>query len=580
MRGAERTPVGELAPCQLTGDGGDHRHFEQFSRRQRRQNGGQALREHRLARTGRADHQHGIDKRPFDIDVNFMPETSPPLAFSYLRFSTPEQMRGDSFRRQTELAARYAREHGLFLDTRSFADLGVSAFRGANIQTGKLGEFLYAVQIGAIPRGSYLLMESLDRMSRADPWDAVSELRKIVRAGIKVVTLLNGRVYAADNDSSDFSLLEAVVVLIRAHEESATKSRRLRAAWEKKREDAGDRPITSIAPAWLHPLADGKGFSIMEDRAEIVRGIFTAFLGGEGTHSIAQRLNEDGVKPFGRGKFWHRSYVLKVLDNRATVGEFTPHTLEYDGAGKKLRRPQAPLSGYYPAIIDMETFARAKAMRTAKRGPAQSAGSRKVSHLLAGLARCPRCGSAMLRVNKGSGPKGGRPYLVCSRAKAGAGCEYRGVRVDRVEPRVVAAHEHLAHEMPKGSKTLKDVAARLANEREALSKRIARFVEFLDGGPSETIRVELAKAEAKLAGVRKQEQELEALEAGRNVVSREALLRGLKDTLSKDPLYYAAANAALRQLFARVVVHWDMPALDFHWQHGGVSRVKIVGEEW
>src|SRR5690606_1309047 len=74
---------------------------------------------------------------------------------------------------------------------------------------------------------SYLLMESLDRMSRADPWDAVSELRKIVRAGIKVVTLLNGRVYAADNDSSDFSLLEAVVVLIRAHEESATKSRRL-----------------------------------------------------------------------------------------------------------------------------------------------------------------------------------------------------------------------------------------------------------------------------------------------------------------------------------------------------------------
>ncbi|MCO5156872.1 MAG: recombinase family protein [Aquamicrobium sp.] len=518
----------------------------------------------------------------FTLMEIFMSVASPPLAFSYLRFSTPEQMRGDSFRRQTELAARYAREHGLVLDTRSFADLGVSAFRGANIQTGKLGEFLVAVQQGAIPQGSYLLMESLDRMSRADPWDAMMELRKIVKAGIKVVTLTNGRVYGADDGNSDIALLEAVLVLVRAHEESATKSRRLKAAWEKKREDAGDRPITSIAPAWLRSTGAGRGFSVVEERAAVVRGIFGAFLGGEGTHSIAQRLNEEGVKPFGRAKFWHRSYVLKILDSRATLGEFTPHTLEYDEAGRKLRKPQSPLPGYYPAVVDAETFARAKAMRSAKRGPAQSAGSRKVSHLLAGLARCPHCRSSMLRVNKGNGPKGGHPYLVCSRAKAGAGCDYRGVRVDRVEPHIIKAHERLAYEMPTGSKTFEDVARRLAEERKTLSARVERFVEFLDGGPSETVRAELAKAEARLAQVRREEQEMAALEAGRNVVSREALLRGLREAMARDPLDAAAANAALRQLFERVVVHWDGPgpALDFHWQHGGVTRLKIVGEEW
>ena len=38
-------------------------------------------------------------------------------AYSYLRFSTPEQQRGDSFRRQTSLAADYAAQHGLELDT-------------------------------------------------------------------------------------------------------------------------------------------------------------------------------------------------------------------------------------------------------------------------------------------------------------------------------------------------------------------------------------------------------------------------------------------------------------------------------
>ncbi len=37
-------------------------------------------------------------------------DPGPPLrkAYSYLRYSTPEQMRGDSFRRQTALADAYA----------------------------------------------------------------------------------------------------------------------------------------------------------------------------------------------------------------------------------------------------------------------------------------------------------------------------------------------------------------------------------------------------------------------------------------------------------------------------------------
>lgn len=58
-------------------------------------------------------------------------------AYSYVRFSTPEQMRGDSLRRQTEAAGRYAALHGLELDDKlTFRDLGVSAFRGTNEEDG------------------------------------------------------------------------------------------------------------------------------------------------------------------------------------------------------------------------------------------------------------------------------------------------------------------------------------------------------------------------------------------------------------------------------------------------------------
>ena len=95
-------------------------------------------------------------------------------AYSYLRFSTAEQMRGDSFRRQTQLAKDYAQRHGLELDTAlTFNDLGVSAFRGRNARTGALGAFLVAIDDGLVPEGSLLLVESLDRVTRQDPWDAL-----------------------------------------------------------------------------------------------------------------------------------------------------------------------------------------------------------------------------------------------------------------------------------------------------------------------------------------------------------------------------------------------------------------------
>jgi len=40
-------------------------------------------------------------------------EAMQPKAYSYVRFSSPEQATGDSLRRQTELSEQYASQHGL-----------------------------------------------------------------------------------------------------------------------------------------------------------------------------------------------------------------------------------------------------------------------------------------------------------------------------------------------------------------------------------------------------------------------------------------------------------------------------------
>jgi hypothetical protein len=118
------------------------------------------------------------------------------IAFSYIRFSSAKQELGDSLRRQQRKAEEYAAKHGLQLDSQSYQDLGISAFRGQNAAQGNLSKFLEAVESGKIARGSFLLVESLDRLSRNDVDVALQMFLRIIGAGITVVTLIDEQSYS------------------------------------------------------------------------------------------------------------------------------------------------------------------------------------------------------------------------------------------------------------------------------------------------------------------------------------------------------------------------------------------------
>jgi len=48
-------------------------------------------------------------------------------------------------------------------------DEGLSAYHQKHIKSGALGVFLEAILAGKIPAGSVLIVEGLDRLSRAEP---------------------------------------------------------------------------------------------------------------------------------------------------------------------------------------------------------------------------------------------------------------------------------------------------------------------------------------------------------------------------------------------------------------------------
>src|SRR5262245_758243 len=139
------------------------------------------------------------------------------LAYSYLRFSHPDQAKGDSQRRQTELRDTWlARHPTIQLETSlTLEDKGVSGFTGQhrdNPAGNALAAFVSLVKKGRIAQGSYLIVENLDRLSREDIIPALSLLLDLISSGIRVVQLLPAEsVY--DAKSNPMQIMQAIMEL-------------------------------------------------------------------------------------------------------------------------------------------------------------------------------------------------------------------------------------------------------------------------------------------------------------------------------------------------------------------------------
>jgi DNA invertase Pin-like site-specific DNA recombinase len=429
--------------------------------------------------------------------------------YSYTRFSSSAQAEGDSARRQIEKAQEFCQKHNLELNETRFEDLGVSGWTGENIEKGALGDFIAALNAGKIPKGSCLLVENWDRFSRLKPMDAYTKLGGIIKAGVDVVTLEDGKFHTAENYNEFTTLITSLVIMERANEESARKSRLVRAACEQKRKLvlAGKGIINGNCPPWVKVNADKTGFEVRPERVAIVQRIVKLIKEGKGKREIARMLDAEKVPTWGSDKkyknktwalVWRENYILEMVKSRALVGEL------------KLQRRQRDegkvVPNYYPAVLDEATWQsiQPKKIKTYNAGPQSSA-----NNLFSGLLYdgCnPGYRMRFLMVNKENGyaylksdyatvdplylarkqaiakgkPPGARPLSG------------KSIRYNNFEKHFLGymAEINLAEALPERPAAESSRAALLENEKKENDRALANLVKALEKGDSSVVVME------------------------------------------------------------------------------------------
>lgn len=142
--------------------------------------------------------------------------------YSYHRISTRNQLKGGGIKRQIEDSSRFCEAQNWVMDTTfKLTDIGTSAYHGKNLDDrAALGSFLKAADDGLVKRPAVLLVESLDRLSRANIMDALELFIRILNAGISICTYHDRMIYSKESIQANFGpLLISITIMCRAHEE-------------------------------------------------------------------------------------------------------------------------------------------------------------------------------------------------------------------------------------------------------------------------------------------------------------------------------------------------------------------------
>lgn len=192
-------------------------------------------------------------------------------------------------------------------------------------------------------------------------------------------------------------------------------SRRVRTGYRQKQKEG----IVTIPPFGYFKDKNTKKVVVVEESAETVRLIFSAYVGGSGMKAIASTLNEqrrktpalmqmellnkrlpntqDGIL---KKYLWDATMVARILRDESYIGTLICHKSERNKINKTFRftdtAEQFRHENYLPMIVTREIWEQAQALLAERKEKNVRAGANRGILRYGGLLRCKDCGRTFI----------------------------------------------------------------------------------------------------------------------------------------------------------------------------------------
>jgi DNA invertase Pin-like site-specific DNA recombinase len=241
---------------------------------------------------------------------------------------------------------------------------------------------LYDCKSGCV---DMVITKSISRFAR-NTVTLLEEVRGLKMLGIDVY-FERENIHSASGEGE----LMLTVLASFAQEESLSVSENCKWRIRKKFENG---EVVNFNRMYGYDVAKGE-ITINEERAAVIRRIFAEYIGGDGATTIAKRLNAEGIPTLNGGR-WNASVIGGMLQNEKLTGNcLLQKTVSTDHLTKRQVKNNGILPKYYaerthPAIIGMDMFEKAQAVRAERAAVFKSEGIKKITPFTSKIT-CGEC---------------------------------------------------------------------------------------------------------------------------------------------------------------------------------------------
>lgn len=320
------------------------------------------------------------------IEASIISRTKLKVA-AYARVSTDSEQQLSSLEAQKKHYERYIKSNRMWTFAGMYFDSGISG-TGIKKRTA-LKDLLKDCESGKINR---IITKSISRFSR-NTAECLEMVRRLSRMNVSIY-------FEKENIDTELINSELLLSILSSIAESESRSISKNIRWSvRRRFEAGTYRISTLPYGYRY---NEEQIVIDESEGEVVRSIFRMSVSGIGTHTIANKLNSDGI-PSRRAKRWHFNTVDNILKNPFYTGDaYFQKTYMDDSYRKKLNKGEKDLyliKNHHDPIITKEIFDIASEERKRRALTRGIDSDHKYSNRypLSSKIRCSICGSNFKR---------------------------------------------------------------------------------------------------------------------------------------------------------------------------------------